>query len=238
MSFGNGLVIGQPRKRFSDGRETADIPFEDLQVVLPFFQNTFDNEDDEILAEFHNVFERREGDLGLHHPELDEVTAGLGFLGPKGRTETVDLAEGRGRGLVVELAALAEIGLLVEVLRFEKRRRPFAGARRQDGRIHETESAAVEEVPDRFDDLGPDPEDGVLFLRTQPQVSVLHQERRAVLLQRDRIFLGHLKNFDLLDGELVASRRPFILPEAASDDDRGFLGQGIEGPEQRIFLFG
>ena len=97
--------------------------------------------------------------------------------------------------------------------------------------------AAVEEVPDGLDDLRPDPEDGMLFLRAQPQVSVLHQERRAVLLRRDRIILGHLKDLDLLDGELVASRRPFVLPDMPPDDDRGLLGQGIEGPEQGMFLF-
>ena len=55
----------------------------------------------------------RIGDLGLDHPELGEVAAGLGFFRAEGGAEAVDLAEGEGGGLDVELAGLGEVGLVV-----------------------------------------------------------------------------------------------------------------------------
>ncbi len=201
-------------------------------------EDALHDEQDEVLAEPDDVLEGGEGDLGLDHPELDEVAAGLGFLGPEGRAEAVDLAEGHGRRLVVELAALAEVGLLVEVLGLEKGRRPLAGARRQDGRVHEAEAAAVEEVPDGLDDLGPDAEDGVLFRGPEPEMAVLHQERGAVLLERDRVFRGDLDDLELGHGQLVAARGALVLADPAPDDERGFLGQPVELLEEERVLLG
>ncbi len=180
----------------------------------------------------------REGDLRLDHPELDQVAPRLGPLRPERRAEAVDLAEGHGRGLVVELAALAEVGFLVEVLGFEQGRRALAGARREDGRVHQPEPAAVEEIPDRLDDLGPDLENGVLLRGAEPEMAMLHQERRAVFLEGDGVVLGDLEGFQVLDVELETARRPFLFADPSPDDDRGFLGQGVELPEQRMVFFG
>ena len=66
---------------------------------------------DEVLGEVHVLLEVHERDLGLHHPELGEVAAGLALLGAEGGAEAVDLAERRGGGLDVELARLGEVGL-------------------------------------------------------------------------------------------------------------------------------
>src|SRR4030043_26624 len=176
----------------------------------------------------HSIFEPFSRRSGTAWAEVSGGAAWLRFFRPEGRAEAVDLAEGRGRGLVVELPALAEVGFLVEVLRLEKSRRPFARARRQDGRVHEAETASVEEVADGLDDLGPDTEDGMLFRGAEPEVAVLHQERGAVLFERDRIVLGHLDDIEVGDGQLESAGRPLVLADAAPDDERGLLGQPAE----------
>ena len=80
-----------------------------------------------LLFPAHALVQVGEGDLRLDHPELHQVAAGLGLLGAEGGAEAVDLAEGHDRGLVVELAALAEVGLLAEVVGLEEGRRALAG---------------------------------------------------------------------------------------------------------------
>ena len=234
----HGLVVGQAGEGLLDRLEGLRVAFERLELDPPLGQDPVHDEQNEVLAELDDVSESGEGDLGLDHPELDEVAAGLRFLGPERRAEAVDLAEGHGRGLVVELAALAEVGLLVEVLGLEEGRRALAGARRQDGRVHQAEAAAVEEVADGLDDLGPDAQDGVLLGRPEPEMAVLHQERGAVLLERDRIVLGHLDDLELGHGQLVAARGPLVRPDLAPDDERGFLGQAVELLEEGRILLG
>ena len=76
-----------------------------------------------------------EGDLGLDHPELGEVTPGLGFFGAKRRAEAVDLAQRKGHRLGVELAGLGQVGLAVEVVHLEELACAFAGGGGEDGRI-------------------------------------------------------------------------------------------------------
>ena len=52
-----------------------------------------------------------EGHLGLHHPELGQVAAGVRVLGAEGGTEGVDVAERQRRDLGLELARHGEEGL-------------------------------------------------------------------------------------------------------------------------------
>src|SRR5947199_289524 len=73
-------------------------------------QHPRDHRADEVLGQDDRVLEVREGHLGLHHPELGQVAPRLGALGAEGRPEAIDLAVGGGGGLVVELAALREVG--------------------------------------------------------------------------------------------------------------------------------
>ncbi len=230
--------IGQAREGLRDRLERLGIALERLELEPPLGQDPLHDEQDEVLAEADDVLEGGEGHLGLDHPELDEVAAGLRLLGPEGRAEAVDLAEGHGRGLVVELAALAEVGLLVEVLGLEQGRRPLAGARRQDGRVHEPEAAAVEEVADGLDDLGPDTQDGVLLRGPEPEVAVLHQERGAVLLERDRVFRRDLDDLELGHRQLEAARGALVGPDPAPDDEGGFLGQAVELLKEQGVLVG
>ena len=57
------------------------------------------------LGEVRVVGEIGEGDLGLDHPELGEVPAGVRVLGAERRAERVDLRQRQAVGLDVELAA-------------------------------------------------------------------------------------------------------------------------------------
>ena len=83
-----------------------------------------DDVGDEVFGELHEAVEVEVGDLGLDHPELGEVAAGLGFFGAEGGAEAVDLAERERGGFDVELAGLREVGLVVvEVVHLEERRR-------------------------------------------------------------------------------------------------------------------
>ena len=50
---------------------------------------------EEPLGERRVVREIGERDLGLDHPELGEVAAGVGVLGAESRSERVDLASAR-----------------------------------------------------------------------------------------------------------------------------------------------
>ena len=148
----------------SYGLEFGNIAFERLEIQTPLFEHAFDDIEDEVFGELGDVFDMSESDFGLDHPKFDEMAARFGFLGPEGGAEAVDLAESGRRRLVIELSALAQIGFLIEVLRFEKRRRAFAGAGREDRRIHEPEAAIIEKVPDSPDDFGSNLENGMLFL--------------------------------------------------------------------------
>src|ERR1017187_9053622 len=90
---------------------------------------------DEVFGKFEEAVEVHEGNFGLDHPELGEVTAGLGFLRAEGGAEAVDLAEGEGGGLNVELAGLGEVGGVAEVVELEEGAGAFAGGGGEDGRV-------------------------------------------------------------------------------------------------------
>ena len=156
-------------------------------------------------ARSRTTVKAKPGDLGFDHPELGEVAAGLGFLGPEGRAEAVDLAEGGAGGLEIELARLRQVGRLAEVVGLEEGRGALTGGRREDRGVDIGVAAVVEEVADGLADLGADPHHGVLALRPQPQVAVVEQEIGAVVLLAD----GELgRDVDRIEGthlELVAA---------------------------------
>jgi hypothetical protein len=54
--------------------------------------------------------------LRLYHPELSKVLGGLRLLSAERRLEDPDLLQGGEGRLFVELGALAEAGLLAEVI--------------------------------------------------------------------------------------------------------------------------
>ena len=187
------LGVGDPRERRQHRFELRGVALEDLQVLRAALEHPADEVADELLGELAEPFELEEGDLGLDHPELHQVAAGLRLLGPEGRAEAVDLAERRGRRLEVELAGLREVGLVAEVVGLEQRRGALAGRRGEDRRVDQREVALVEEVADRLLDLAAHPQRRPLAARAQPEVAVLHQERGAVLLGGDRVVLGQVR---------------------------------------------
>ena len=96
------------------------------------------------------------------------------FSGAEGWAERIDLAQRHGGGFDVELAGLREVGLLFEVVHREKRGGAFAGGGREDGRIGERKSVAVEEIAGGANDFGAHAQNGRLALRAQPKMAVLH----------------------------------------------------------------
>ena len=66
------------------------------------------------LRKIHVVVQIRESTLRLNHPELRRVTGGIGILRAEGRPEGIDIAEGLGICLAVELSAYRQVRLLAE----------------------------------------------------------------------------------------------------------------------------
>jgi hypothetical protein len=91
-----------------DGFEFGDARFD--------FEDAIGRCGEEVFGEVDVAVEVHEGDLGLDHPELGEVTAGLRFFRAEGGAEAVDLAQGERGGLDVELAGLGEEGGVAEVV--------------------------------------------------------------------------------------------------------------------------
>ena len=175
------------------------------------------------------VFEVGEGHLGLDHPELGEVAAGLRFFGAEGGAEAVDLAEREGGGFDVELAGLGEVGLVVvEVVHLEELGGAFAGVGREDGRIGADEAVVVEVLGGGAHDGGADAEDGGLARGAEPEVAVLHEEVDAVLFERDGeggLVGDALEDFDVFDVELEAGGGAGVGADFAGDDEGGLEGE-------------
>ena len=87
------------------------VAADDLQVGAVILEDALDDVREELFGEVHEAVEVHVGDLGLDHPELGEVAAGLRFFRAEGGAEAVDLAERECGGLDVELAGLREVGL-------------------------------------------------------------------------------------------------------------------------------
>src|ERR1017187_7709860 len=65
-------------------------------------------------------------------------------------------------------------------------------------------------------------------------MAVLHEEVDTVLLERDGIGVGlgdALHHLEVFDVELKSSRRALVGADVPSDDDRGLLGEALEGGE-------
>ena len=171
----------------------------------------------------HVVFQVSEGHFRLDHPELRRVARGVRVLGAEGRPEGIDVAEGHGEGLAVQLSAHGQVRFLAEeVLReidgavFSARRgvrverghaehlaRAFAVAAGDEGRVHVNEAALLEEAVDRVRRKAADAEDRTEEVRAGPKVRDRPQEFDAVRLRLQRIvrrgcaFDGDLLRVDL-----------------------------------------
>ena len=160
------------------------------------------------------------------------MTAGLGLLGAEGRPEAVDLAEGHGIRLVVELARLRQVRfLIVEVIDFEQRGGAFAGGGREYRRIDQRKAVIIEIIAHRFDDFVANPNNGVLPLRAKPEMAVVHQEFDAVVLGRDGVGVGLrnlLQDFDGFDIHLIAAGGARFGADLAAHHERRFLREVLQ----------
>src|SRR5205085_9071428 len=131
----------------------------------------------------------------------------------------------RGCGrLVVELARLRQVSLLVaEVVNLEERRRALARGGCQDRRVAEDEAVSVEEVADGADDCVAHEEYGVLSARAEPEVAVIHQELRAVLLRRNRVALDALQDLGVHNVNLESARRSLVRAHSTAYSQRRLL---------------
>ena len=95
----------------------VDESVEELHLLRAAFEHRVDDVLDHRLGRVHIVIEIGKGHLRLDHPEFGRVALGIGDLGAEGGAEGVDVAEGEGKVLGVELAGDREVrGLAEEVL--------------------------------------------------------------------------------------------------------------------------
>ena len=91
-----------------------DVLLEKLQVLVAVLQHVRQAVLEVRLGAVHVVLKVRERELGLDHPELGEVAAGVGVLSPERRPERVDVPHGARVNLGVELAGNGQVGGFAE----------------------------------------------------------------------------------------------------------------------------
>src|ERR1035437_7579539 len=229
-----GFVVAQAREGRADGLQLGGVAADDGQFGCAVLENGLDDVRDEVFGKIEESVEVHEGDLRLDHPELGEVAAGFGFFRAEGGAEAVNLAQGEGGGLDVELAGLGEVGGVAEVFDREEGGGAFAGRGSQDGRVGADEAVGVKVFRSRAHDFGPDAENGGLARRADPKMAMLHEEVDAVLLGSDGVGVGlgdTLDDLEAFNVEFEAAGSALVGTDFAADDDAGFLGEALEGLE-------
>ena len=183
---------------------------EEVHFLGSSLQNVGDDVFDHILRQAHVVVQIRKGDLRLDHPELGGVAGGVGVLRPEGGAKGVDVAEGHGEGLAVELAGDGQIGgLAVEVLGvihlavlgfghvvqvqggdLEHLAGALAVRAGDQGRMDIDKVPVLEELVDSHGSQTPDAEHGLEGVGPGPQVSDGPQELHGVPLGLQGIVAG------------------------------------------------
>ena len=171
------------------------------------------------LGHLHVALQVAEGHLRLDHPELRRVPGGEAVLRPKGGAEGVDVPEGHGEGLAVELAGAGEVhGLFEEVLgvvhlpvlgtgeffevqggHLEHLAPALAVGVGQDGGVDVDEAPILEELVDGRADHGPDPKDRLEGVGPGPQGLLGAEVLKGVPLLLHGVVRGALAQ----DGDLV-----------------------------------
>ncbi|MNF78279.1 hypothetical protein D3C84_604550 [compost metagenome] len=108
-----GEVGGDEALQTVDG-VLVDVLGEELQIVAALGQHGIEDVLQHGFGQGGVIFQIGEGYFRLHHPELGQVAAGVGVFGAEGRAEGVDLGQGAGIGLDVELTGDGQEGLLAE----------------------------------------------------------------------------------------------------------------------------
>ena len=149
----------------------------------------------------------QESHLGLHHPELGQVARGVGVLGPEGGAECIDVGEGQGENLGLQLAADGEVGGLPEEVLGVIHQAVAAGrvlqvqggdpehgtgslgvAGGDHGRLDVLEAALLEEVVDGVGHGVAHPGHGAEGVGAGPQVGDFPQEFQGMTLLLEGVF--------------------------------------------------
>ena len=77
-------------------------------------------------------------------------------------------------------------------------------------------------------------ENGGLALAADPQVAVIHQEGRAVLLGSDGVFFGDGHEFHMGKCDFVAARGALVGVHCAAHDERRLLRHAVDGLEDHF----
>ena len=199
---------------------------EELEVAGAVLLRVADEVFHELLGEVHVAVEVTERDLGLDHPELGGVAGGVGVFSAEGGAEGVDVAEGAGEDLGLELSGDGEEGLLAEeilgvvdgaVLGLGRVGEVEGGdaehvagalgvAGGDDGRVDIIKALFLIELVDGVGEPAADAEDSAEEVRARPQVGDLAEE-----LHRVALFLERVGGVGLADhGEAGGDNLPFL----------------------------
>ena len=203
-------------------------PFlEERHVVRPLFEHRPEDVLNQCLRQRGVVGEIRERDLGLDHPELGQMPAGVRILGAERRAEGVDLGQRQAVGLDVELTghrqeslaaeeilrevdlAIRRAGKIHQVQRRDAKQlaRAFRIRRGDDRRVDPEEAVVMEEAMDRLRDGVANARHRADDVGARPQMRDFAQEFERVRLWLDRIGVGILDPADDASPRSPASRR-------------------------------
>jgi len=151
--------------------------------------------------------------LGLKHPELREVLAGLRLLGTEGGAEAESVPMGHDGRFLVELPRLRQVrAAQIKVLQFEERSSALADGPSEDGGVEAHEAAVIVELPESEDDLIAESDQMPLTLAAEPQMAVPHEEVDTMLLGRDGVVVRrHLHEANGANRKLDPTRRVVLL---------------------------
>jgi len=218
---------------------------EEVHLLRALLHHIADDILDHVLGGVHIAVQIGEGHLRLHHPELSGVTLGVGILRTEGRTKGIDIAEGHGEVLGVQLTGHRQAGLLAEevltvihltVLRLgdvvqvqrghlEHLAGALAVAGGDDGGLCVDKAAILEELVDGVGRRAPHPEGGGEQVRPGTQVLDSPQELYAVAL----FLQGIVRSGDALHGDLGGLQLQWLLGircqghNAGDDQSRAYV---------------
>src|SRR5277367_623893 len=175
------IVVGDARKRRHDFLERFDVAFNQGQFTGPIFRHRLYDRADQAFGQLDHVFEVRVGGFGFEHPKFGQVPARLGFFGAERGAEGVNLAEGSGESLDVELAGLSQVGfLIVDVVHFEESGGAFARGGSKNRRVGLGVTLGIHVISVGALRFGADTKDGGLTRSANPQVPAVEEEIDAV----------------------------------------------------------
>ena len=179
----------------------------EVHFLRRILQDITDDVLEHVFSELHVVREIRKAELGLDHPELRRMARSIGQFRTEGRTKSIDVAEGKGIGLDVELAADGQVdGLAEKVLgiidlsilchreftegksrNLEHLARTLCIAPGDDGRMHIDKASLLEKSVDRIGDQRTDTEYRCKCVRADSEMG-----DRAEIFKRVAFFLQRI----------------------------------------------